>query len=257
VSEYQQPHKYGATRKQSLTVNDKPRSVAFQNPGGIAGVWAEENTRDAIFDALKRRETFATSGPRIAPRFFAGWDIPESLCSSERLAEEGYRLGVPMGGVLSHDETNQKSPRFVVAANADPGTTDEPGQPLQRLQIIKGWVGEDGSFHQQVVDIAGDANNGASVDPMSCATRGPGFASLCGVWTDPDFNASQDAVYYARAVENPSCRWSTRQCLLIPEAERPDGCSNPRIPRTIQERAWTAPIWYDANQTARALAADT
>ena len=257
VSEYQQPHKYGATRKQSLTVNDKPRSVAFQNPGGIAGVWAEENTRDAIFDALKRRETFATSGPRIAPRFFAGWDIPESLCSSERLADEGYRLGVPMGGVLSHGETNQKSPRFVVAASADPGTPDEPGQPLQRLQIIKGWVGEDGSFHQQVVDIAGDAKNRASVDPMSCATRGPGFASLCGVWTDPEFDARQDAVYYARAVENPSCRWSTRQCLLMPEAERPDGCSNPRIPRTIQERAWTAPIWYDANQTARALAADT
>ena len=109
MSEYQQPHKYGATRKQSLTVNDKPRSIAFQNPGGIAGVWAEENTRDAIFNALKRRETFATSGPRIAPRFFAGWDIPESLCCSERLADEGYRLGAPMGGVLSHGETNQRA----------------------------------------------------------------------------------------------------------------------------------------------------
>ena len=247
VSEYEKPYKYGATAKQSLTVNGRPRAVAFQNPGGIAGVWAEENTRDAIFDALKRRETFATSGPRITPRFFAGWEIPESLCRSEQLAQDAYTLGVPMGGVLPARTTNQQSPRFLVAAHADPGTADAPGHPLQRLQIIKGWVGQDGQFHQQVIDIAGNADNGASVDRMSCETTGTGFASLCGVWTDPSFDASQDAVYYARAVENPSCRWSTRQCLLLPENERPDGCSNPRIPRTIQERAWTAPIWYDAD----------
>ena len=247
VSEYEKPYKYGATAKQSLTVNGRPRAVAFQNPGGIAGVWAEENTRDAIFDALKRRETFATSGPRITPRFFAGWEIPESLCRSEQLAQDAYALGVPMGGVLPARTTNQQSPRFLVAAHADPGTADTPGHPLQRLQIIKGWVGRGGQFHQQVIDVAGNADNGASVDPMTCETTGTGFASLCGVWTDPSFDASQDAVYYARAVENPSCRWSTRQCLLLPENERPDGCSNPRIPRTIQERAWTAPIWYDAD----------
>ena len=256
VSEYERPYKYGATAKQSLTVNGRPRAVAFQNPGGIAGVWAEENTRDAIFDALKRRETFATSGPRITPRFFAGWEIPESLCRSEQLAQDAYALGVPMGGVLPQRTTNQQSPRFLVAAHADPGTADAPGHPLQRLQIIKGWVGQDGQFHQQVIDIAGNADNGASVDPVSCETTGTGFASLCGVWTDPSFDASQDAVYYARAVENPSCRWSTRQCLLLPENERPDGCSNPRIPRTIQERAWTAPIWYDADATHKLVAGE-
>lgn len=256
VSEYQRPYKYGATLEQSLSVNGQPRAVLFQNPGGIAGVWAEENSRDAIFDALKRRETFATSGPRITPRFFAGWDFPESLCSSEQRTRDAYSLGIPMGGVLPARETNEQSPHFLVAASADPGTADSPGQPLQRLQIIKGWVGEGGTFHQQVVDIARDRDNGASVDPKSCETLGPGFASLCSVWTDPAFDASQDAVYYARAVENPSCRWSTRQCLLLPENEQPDGCANPRIPRTIQERAWTAPIWFEANLASESLAAD-
>ena len=247
VSEYEQPYKYGTTITQALTVNERPRAVAFQNPGGLAGVWAEENTRDAIFDALKRRETFATSGPRIAPRFFGGWALPKNLCDSPEFVKEAYRAGVPMGGVMPADHGETGAPRFAVAASADPGTAEAPGHLLQRLQIIKGWVGDGGTFHQSVIDVAGNADNGASVDPLSCAATGEGFATLCGVWEDPDFDPAQDAVYYARAIENPSCRWSTRLCLSLPEGDRPDGCDNERIPKVIQERAWTAPIWYEAS----------
>jgi len=137
-----------------------------------------------------------------------------------------------------------------VSAAADPGTADAPGNLLQRLQVIKGWLGEDGEFHQQVIDIAGDPNNGADVDLSTCAPRGTGYASLCSVWSDPEFDPGRDAVYYARVVENPSCRWSTRMCLSLPENERPDGCVSERLPKTIQERAWTAPIWYGADQSA-------
>ena len=248
VSEYAQPYKYGTTLEQTLTVAGRPRAVAFQNPGGLAGVWAEENTRDAIFDALKRRETFATSGPRIAPRFFGGWDLPKDMCTNPQLATSGYDLGVAMGSLMPDRANPDSRPRFVVAASADPGTAEAPGHPLQRLQIIKGWLGPNGGFYQSVIDIAGDANNGATADPMSCKPAGGGFSALCGVWEDADFDPSQDAVYYARVIENPSCRWSTRLCLSLPAEERPDGCDNPRIPKVIQERAWTAPIWFDSTR---------
>ena len=108
-------------------------------------------------------------------------------------------------------------------------------------------MGENDDFHQRVIDIAGDAGNSADVDLASCAPVGDGFANLCAVWQDPEFDPDQDAVYYARVVENPSCRWSARMCLSLPEDARPDGCSNDRLPKTIQERAWTAPIWYGAS----------
>jgi len=250
VSEFDRPYKYGHTVEEMLTVGELRRSVAYQSPGGLAGVWAEENSRDAIFDALKRRETFATSGPRIAPRFFGGWDIPENICDNRALAAEGYRTGVAMGGVLPAAADGKAAPAFVVSAAADPGTADAPGNLLQRLQVIKGWLGEDGEFHQQVIDIAGDSNNGADVDLSTCAPRGTGYASLCSVWRDPEFDPGRDAVYYARVVENPSCRWSTRMCLSLPENERPDGCVSERLPKTVQERAWTAPIWYGADASA-------
>ncbi len=249
VSEYQRPFKYGVTDSQALTVAGKPRAVAFQNPGGLAGVWAEANNRDAIFNALKRRETFATSGPRIAPRFFAGWDFPEAICSESNLAVVGYESGIPMGEVLKDPPSKSASPRFVVAASADPGTDDAPGHPLQRLQIIKGWVDAEGYFQQVIVDVAGDANNGAGVDETTCAAYGTGFTTLCGVWEDPDFEPERDAVYYARVIENPSCRWSTRMCLGFEKQNQPDACHNPRIPKTIQERAWTSPIWYESSRS--------
>ncbi len=246
VTEYDVPYKFGLTPAALLSVGEKTRGPGFWNPGGLAGVWAEENNRDSIFDALKRREAFATSGPRIVPRLFAAWELPAGMCESTDFAKQGYQAGVPMGGVLGAAPAGSSAPVFAVSAQSDPGTAEQPGGLLQRLQIIKGWVGEGGEFHQQVHDVAGDANNGADVDLASCTLRGPGATNLCGVWRDPDFNASQDAVYYARIVENPSCRWSARLCLSLPENERPDGCLTDQLPSTIQERAWTSPIWYSA-----------
>ena len=155
---------------------------------------------------------------------------------------------MPLGGVLTAKTEPHARPRFVVAASADPGTASGPGHPLQRLQIIKGWVGHDGAFHQAVMDVAGNADNGATVDPLSCESEGEGFATLRGVWEDPEVDTMQDSVYYARALENPSCRWSTRMCLSLREDQRPDGCKHPRIPKVIQERASTAPIWFDSAQ---------
>jgi hypothetical protein len=244
VSEYGVPHKFGASREQLLTVGEKKRGHAFMNPGGLAGVWAEENTRDSIFDALKRRETFATSGPRIIPRFFGGWDLDPEMCSDRDFVASGYSAGVPMGAELPERAEGAEPPSFAVFALADPGARDQPGGLLQRIQIVKGWVDDDGRFHQEVHDVAGSADAGAGVDLATCTPTGPGATSLCGVWRDPAFEEERDAVYYARVVENPSCRWSTRLCLSLPEEERPDGCTSERLPRTIQERAWTSPIWY-------------
>ncbi len=244
VSEDDIPYKFGTTTEKLLTVGDAKRGPAFWNPGGLAGVWAEENTRDAIFDALKRKESFATSGPRIVPRFFGGWDLDPEICGSESFAKAGYRAGVPMGGQLPGRPPTAKAPGFAVSALADPGTPARPGGLLQRLQIIKAWVGEDGLFHQEVHDVAGTAENGAGVDSATCEPSGPGATALCGVWRDSGFDPSLDAVYYARVVENPSCRWSARLCLSLPAAERPDGCAAGRLPETIQERAWTSPIAY-------------
>ncbi len=244
VSEYDVPYKFGMTLEQQLTLGDTKRGPAFWNPGGLAGVWAEENTRDSIFDALKRRESFATSGPRIVPRFFGGWSLSPDLCSEAQFAKAGYANGVSMGSELPPRPDVASAPFFAVSAFADAGMSDRPGGLLQRAQIIKGWVDDDGRFHQEVHDVAGNAENGADVDPLTCEPRGAGASSLCGVWQDPNFDANQDAVYYARIVENPSCRWSARLCLSLLEAERPDACTTDQLPRTIQERAWTSPIWY-------------
>jgi hypothetical protein len=119
-----------------------------------------------------------------------------------------------------------------------------PGVALQRLQIIKGWYDDDGEHHQKIYDIAGNANNGASVDLETCEPQGQGFEQLCTVWQDPDFNDEQSTVYYMRVVENPSCRYTTWQCNAMPEAERPADCDNSQVPGTLQERAWTSPIWF-------------
>ncbi len=215
------------------------------NPGGLAGVWAEENSRDAIFDAMKRRETFGTSGPRITARFFGGWDYPDDLCGDPDLVARGYAGGVPMGGDLAAPPDGATAPVFVVSAMRDVGTSGHPGGLLERAQIVKGWVDEEGLFHQAVFDVAGGAT-GATVDPRSCQPRGVGHNSLCRVWRDPKFDADQSAVYYARVLENPSCRWSAIQCLEQDEAARSPSCSDPAIPKTIQERLWTSPIWYEA-----------
>jgi hypothetical protein len=218
-----------------------PGGVVF-SPGGLAAVWAEENSRDAIFNALRRRETFATSGPRIAVRFFGGWDFTPALCQSPDPVARADAAGVPMGATLTGSPPGA-SPRFLVSALRDAGTEARPGTPLQRIQIVKGWL-ENGERRYAVHDVAGDPANGATVDLETCTPVGAGADSLCTVWTDPDFQPHEHAYYYARVVENPSCRWNTYLCNALPPEGRPATCTNPEIPKTVQERAWTSPIWY-------------
>jgi len=227
-----------------------------RNPGGIIGVWSEENSRDSLFDAIKRRETFSTSGPRITPRLFGGWNYPGDLCGRKDLVAEGYKGGVPMGAVLEAARQSGLAPTFLASVARDPGTPTHPGGLLDRLQIIKVWHGEDGQFHQEVFELAGRlagnaSQEAASVDIDTCEPDGgAGYDQLCAVWTDPAFDAAQAVAYYVRVVENPSCRWSWRTCLEIPPDERPEACNDPDIPRVIQERAWTSPIWYEPARTS-------
>ena len=195
---------------------------------------------------MQRKETFGTSGVRIQARLFGGWDLPD-LCASNDMIAEAYETGVPMGSVLPPREGSE-APRLFVTALADPGTDAYPGTPLQRIQIVKGWVGDDGLFHEAIYDVAGAADNGAEVSRDTCERSGGGAASLCATWTDPDFDPSRSAVYYARVVENPSCRWNALQCAALPEDERPAACMAPDLPWQIQERAWTSPIWYQATE---------
>lgn len=210
------------------------------NPGGLAGVWAPENSREALFAAMQRRETFGTSGPRIRPRLFGGWSLPQNMCDADNLAEQGYAAGVPMGGDLPPRPSADAAPVFVANALRDAA---DSGAPLQRIQIVKGWMDADGVMQQEVFDIAG-GDNDASVDTATCERSGSGHSSLCGVWRDPNFDPDQAAVYYARILENPSCRWSTYQCNQLPPEERPASCEDSSVPKTVQERAWTSPIWY-------------
>jgi hypothetical protein len=161
-----------------------------------------------------------------------------------------------MGGDLPPRGSGEQGPAFVVSALGDPGTEAHPGNLLQRVQIVKGWSDPDGIFHQQVVDVAGKGDNGASVDSKTCEPRGPGAQQLCAVWRDPEFDASKRAVYYARVLENPSCRFLGFMCREGEES-RPAACEDDRIPKVIQERAWTSPIWYtppDARQVSRVSA---
>jgi len=225
-----------------------PDALEF-GPGGLAVLYAEENSREALFAAMQRREAYGTSGTRPLVRFFGGRSYPADLCESKDFVATGYRDGVPMGGTLAGDP-GAATLRFAVQALADPGSESEPGTPLQRIQIVKGWL-ENGAAKERVVDVAGGPND-ASVDLASCEPRGVGHARLCTVWSDPDFDPREPAFYYARVLENPTCRWSQRICAAARvDCESPDtigegleGCCDPLHQRTLQERAWTSPIWY-------------
>lgn len=243
------------------------------NPGGHAVVWAEENSRDAIFEGMRRKETYATSGTRPVVRFFGGYDYDENLCQSGELVEQGYAGGVPMGGDLTAAPADA-NPRFAVMAMKDPGVPGRPGNDLQRIQIVKGWLDAEGNTHESVIDVAGNADNGAGVDPNTCQPTGAGAKSLCTVWEDENFDPEQRAFYYVRVLENPSCRWSTLQCQAAGVNPFADNCAEqadamtamlqdeqgaigdvygrccqkeeeqPFYSPVIQERAWTSPIWY-------------
>ncbi len=235
-----------------------PDDLEF-GPGGLAVIWAEENSRESLFAAMRRRETYGTSGTRPIVRFFGGRSLPPDLCERNDFARAGYAHGVPMGGVIESAGTpdDERPPSFAVFALADPGTADRPGTALQRIQIVKGWL-ENGELHERVIDVAGDANGGASVDPADCLPRGPGFASLCARFTDEDADPAQRAFYYARVLENPSCRWSAHLCLAAQvDCTRPASiapgfaaCCAPEHHPTIQERAWTSPIWLEPSRPA-------
>ena len=226
------------------------------NAGGLAVVWAPQNSRAALFDAMRRREVYGTSGPRHIVRFFGGYDIPTDICSQPNLVQVAYNTGVPMGSDLPADNPAMASPRFMVSAMKDPGTPSFPGNDLQRIQIIKGWTDATGVAHEQVYEVAGDPNNDAGVDLNTCATTGAGFNQLCQYWEDPNFDPAQDAFYYARVIENPSCRWNQHQCnnLTVPlDCEDPEelspvlaACCDQNVAKTVQERSWTSPIWYNA-----------
>ena len=223
---------------------EKLRPPGFED----CGDGEQENTRESVFEALRRRETYGTSGPRIAVRFFGGWDLPEDLCERADMVSVGYEMGVPMGGVLPLSAVEAgaptPTPTFVVTAQRDPGTEAAPSVGLQRIQIIKGWREPSGELQLRVFDVAG-TDDGASVELPACTPVGQGAEHLCATWRDPEHDPNADAFYYVRVLENPTCRWSARDCASLPEGSRPDACDDPTLQRVIQERAWTSPIWYE------------
>jgi len=227
---------------------DYIQSSSFEtwSASGLTGVWAEDNTREAIYAAFRRKETFATSGPRIRLRFFAGYDFDQELLANSDLVSQAYQRGVTMGQDLTAQ--GDAAPQFLVWAVAD-----SAAQPLQRLQVIKGTI-TDGLHTERVFDVACSGgiavdpvshrcpDNGAKVDLADCSTiAGTGSAELKALWQDPDFTPGQEAFYYVRVLENPSCRWSTWDAIRAGYAPRPD------LHKTIQERAWSSPIWYRAS----------
>jgi Protein of unknown function (DUF3604) len=211
---------------------------------GYAAVWARENTREAIFDAMQRRETYATTGPRMLVRFFGGFDFEAKDAGNRMPAQIGYTRGVPMGGDLTNAPPG-KSPTFLVAALKDP-----IGANLDRYQIVKGWLDGTGKVHEKVYDVAwsGDRKPGAdgklplvgsTVDvPNATWTNTVGAPELIAVWKDPDFDPVQRAFYYGRVIEIPTPRWTAY------DAKKFGVRMPPEVPMTTTERAYTSPIWY-------------
>ena len=213
---------------------------------GLAGVWATDNTREAIWDAMERRETFGTTGTRMMVRFFGGWDFGPEDAHHRLPAQIGYTKGVPMGGDLSNAPKG-KEPTFLVAALKDP-----IGANLDRIQIVKGWIDAKGKLHEKVYDVVwGDEDKrkpgadgklppvGNTVDVDNATwTNTIGDPELITVWKDPDFDAGQNAFYYARVLEIPTPRWTAY------DAKRLNVKPLPGTRMTLQERAFTSPIWY-------------
>jgi hypothetical protein len=213
---------------------------------GYAAVWAKENTRASLWDAMERRETYGTTGPRMIVRFFGGWDFSPQDANSRLPAQTGYTKGVPMGGEL-RAAPQGKSPTFLVAALKDP-----LGANLDRYQVVKGWLTKDGKLEEKIYDVAwADAERrrpgadgklpsvGDTVDVANATwTNTIGAPELATVWTDPDFDPSQPAFYYGRVIEIPTPRWTAY------DAKRFGTTPLPGTVMTITERAYTSPIWY-------------
>lgn len=220
----------------------------YWGASGLAGVWADANTREDLYAAMRRKETFGTSGTHIKVRFFAGHDLPSDMTTRADAIEQAYEHGVAMGSdLLAVRSAVEKpvAPSFFTWASRDANS-----RPLQRIQIIKGWV-EDGSAQEKIFDVACAAgavvdpstqrcpDNGAKVDLETCATNDEtGAAELTAQWIDPEFDADQHAFYYVRVLENPTCRWSTWDAIRAGVKPRPD------MQAIVQDRAWSSPIWY-------------
>lgn len=224
---------------------DNPVGVSGWNMSGagLAGVWAEDNTREAIFAAFKRREVFATSGPRIAVKFYSGWEIPESVLQNTTVNADLRKYAVPMGSEI-HVAKNKRSPKFVVLAARDPR-----GANLDRIQIVKGWIDSSQVLHEKVFDVAWsdsrEVDSSGRLPPLLDTvdrqtgryTDEYGASMLSAVWRDPDFNASQSAFYYARVLQVPTARHSLYGSVALGREADAGG------PATIQERAYSSPIW--------------
>jgi hypothetical protein len=247
--EFNYPGVHGNTDKTVEIRMSSTGSVAGEAPimfgsPGATGVWAPENTREAIFDAIKRKETYGTSGPLIRLRFFGGWDYDDSLLTDSEFVNKAYAGGVPMGGDLPPKPDSAKAPTFAVWAMKDPDSGN-----LDRIQVIKGWY-QNGYGWEKIYEVAWsdgrkpDASGklpsvGNTVDVANASyTNSIGDNELMAVWTDPDFDPTLHAVYYVRVIEIPTPRWSTFDAKVM-GIDPPAGA-----PATIQERAWSSPIWY-------------
>ena len=233
----------GLRTGEALLLPDGINPVTRWGSGGLAGVWAEANTRESLFDALQRKETFATSGPRIKVRFFGGWGFNKDLLNQQDFVSQVYAKGVPMGGELSSAAAGA-IPSFIIMAAKDPD-----GANLDRVQIIKAWVDDNGDSHEQVIDIA--AADSRQIDPKSgklaavgntVQAQEPSYSNTIGGalisthWIDDDFNPNQHAFYYVRVLEIPTPRWSTYDAVTLG--------TTPMEPVSIQERAISSAIWY-------------
>lgn len=226
--------------------------VVRTGSGNLTGVWAEENTRESIFAALHRKETFASSGPRIKLRLFGGWDYEPGILKTAAWDQRAYAHGAAMGGELPAKPASAKAPRFIVWGSKDPN-----GANLDRAQIVKVWLGRNGAYAERVFDVA--LSNGRKVDPLvgrapavgntvdlktASYTNTIGATELGTVWEDPQFDPAVPAVYYLRVMEIPTPRWSTilavKNGLPLPPEVRP----------TLQERAWSSPVWYTPKKAA-------
>ena len=220
-------------------------SVWQEQAAGLGGVWARENTREAIWDALKRKEVYATTGDRPVVRVFAGWDFVPADNDRPDFAANGYAHGVPMGGNLLKAPAG-KQPVFMVHAVRDP-----EGPNIDRIQIIKGWLGKDGKTHERIFDVAVSGGRkigpdgrcktsvGSTVDVANASyTNTIGATTLSAYWKDPAFDASERAFYYIRVIQIPSPRWTAydQKRFGVKMADY--------VPMTVTDRAYTSPIWY-------------